>query len=454
MRLPTTGRVVVIDDDFREALPLLKVLARHGTPSAYYSGRRAELPSAPLVGIRVVFLDLQLVPSEDSKTICSAIAGTLKNIISAENGPYLLFVWSKHDADWLADVTALFDAELKAIRPVRILSLEKNTYQTPDEGGGYAFIPKALELIEAKLKAELTNANAFHLFVLWENAVAKAATNVVNELAALYELGDQWEVNMAGVFRQLAAARVGRNLEPGEQAGMCQAALETLGSVFGDGIERGVASSDFSGLGPIPQGNAVDIGIRARVNRRLLLADCQKLVRPGDVFRSTHAVETAVGETFDFRFGEISFAEKNNLKHSEIVNDKGKLLLKYKKGVEAETKQLKDDIIRAVGRIKIEVSPTCDWAQKKWRSHRFLRGLLWPMRYKPAISRAEYLYTSPVVEWDGAPVVLVFDLRHLYACKLIKNSPRRLFSIRQGLLVDIQQKLAHHISRPGIEYLA
>lgn len=451
MKLPESGRVVVIDDDFAEALPLLQVLTRNRTPAIYCSNKPTELPASPLQGIRIVFLDLQLVPSTDPKSMCSAIAAVLKKTLSTKNGPYLLIVWSKHEADCLTQAKALFDGKLKDIKPTKIISLEKTAYLQTNGAGGWTFVANALDLIEARLRTELQSANAFHLFLIWENAISHAATSVVNEVSALYAMDAQWEVNMASVFRELATAWAGKNLDGATQDKMCLAALSAFGSVYADGLERGLMNCDFSGLGTIPDGNLLQDEVRAALNRRLFITQAVGGTRPGDVFSAGRGKSSTVWDAFDPRFAAESYAVSKKLRLGDVLNDNGRVEAAHKKEVEKESKRLREEIAPASFEIRAEVSPACDWAQKKWRMHRFVKGMLWPQSHGAAIRHADYLYVTPPFEWKGKGYHAILDLRHLYASAIRATIPRRIFTFRNELLVDIQQKLAHHISRPGIQ---
>ena len=59
MFFPTCGKVVVVDDQIDEAKPLIQILSEKGVPTLYYSGLVEEMPSTPLMGIRLVFCDLK-----------------------------------------------------------------------------------------------------------------------------------------------------------------------------------------------------------------------------------------------------------------------------------------------------------------------------------------------------------------------------------------------------------
>ena len=59
MNISQSGRVVVIDDNKKEAYPLIETLSKKGIPSTYFSSEIEQLPDKPLSGIRIVFLDIE-----------------------------------------------------------------------------------------------------------------------------------------------------------------------------------------------------------------------------------------------------------------------------------------------------------------------------------------------------------------------------------------------------------
>lgn len=94
MFLNTCSKVVVIDDQINEALPLIKLLSEKGATTLYYSGVPEEMPESPLVGVRLIFCDLRFSTTTDSKSIISNVLAMLRKIISENNGPYILIMVS------------------------------------------------------------------------------------------------------------------------------------------------------------------------------------------------------------------------------------------------------------------------------------------------------------------------------------------------------------------------
>lgn len=97
MNIPENGRVVVIDDVIKEALPLIQALSRHRIPVTYFDGELDTLPDEPIEEVRIVFLDIVLgTEVQDEKSRISKVVGVLNKIVGDKNGPYLIIIWTKH----------------------------------------------------------------------------------------------------------------------------------------------------------------------------------------------------------------------------------------------------------------------------------------------------------------------------------------------------------------------
>ena len=131
MNLPMNGGVVVIDDNMREALPLLKQLSKEGISYSYYDGTPHDYPENPLDSVRIVFTDMQLDESsyggnKSSKNVLGSLISGLNALIGKDNGPYIIFVWSKNEAQYLLDFKKMINEEnALECKPLDIISMEK-----------------------------------------------------------------------------------------------------------------------------------------------------------------------------------------------------------------------------------------------------------------------------------------------------------------------------------------
>ena len=135
MLFPRCGKVLVIDDQIEEAMPLLNLLGKKGVPTMYYSGNSLELPESPFDEIRLVFCDLKYNVAPDAKSVASNVLSILKSLISEKNGPYILLVWSAHGTDYLEELQKTLEST--EIKPEFILQLDKGDFFTSKDNGTY-----------------------------------------------------------------------------------------------------------------------------------------------------------------------------------------------------------------------------------------------------------------------------------------------------------------------------
>ena len=137
MILPNNGRIVIVDDNIREAQPLIQILSKRRIPFNYYSGTRAaDFPDNPNENIcRVLFLDLNIFElNKDAKTVISSIDAILKAIIPDNPNPYILVIWSKQKAEYQTALEEHFVHNIPQKIPAKIIFLQKNNYFDYEDG--------------------------------------------------------------------------------------------------------------------------------------------------------------------------------------------------------------------------------------------------------------------------------------------------------------------------------
>lgn len=412
MNLPRNGRVVVIDDLIEEGLPLVKLLSKNGVSTTYFTGLdKDELPTEPLADIRLVFLDMVIGTSQPDKNKLATVLNILKKIIGRQNSPYILIAWTKHK-ELIQEIQKFSEIA----PPFITLDLEKSKCRNED--GGYD-----LEKIESKLEEILEEFGTFHLFVLWENIVHQSTNQIMKEFSSLYPADDKWSENLSNVFYQCAIAYAGKQLDKNDSKDIIHNGLLTFNRSFMDTLENSIQEFNPAGIkinfNPVKN---LPVGVCARINSKLLLQESSgnNAIYPGNIY-------------------EI---EKRSLFEIDIAELFNKEFDKYKD---------KDDLLNQVKHIMLEVSPSCDFAQDKWKRSRILHGVIWPEEYCQKIKKCEYIYVSPYLERNGSIFKIVFDLRY-FTSRAFDNirDKRASFRLKHDLLVDIQSQLARHINRPGV----
>lgn len=283
-------RVIVIDDEESEALPIIKALAKHDVSAAYFDGSIRQLPTKErrLRGVRLAILDMDLTGGGVSdKSKVSTLIRVLERTISVDNGPYMVLAWTKHKEliDDFEDT--LFHSH--TIRPpVCTIMLEKSTCM--GENGRFN-----LNAVSAKIEDALADVSPLQILQAWEEKSIHASIEVTNALSDLSEeqaddlqtWRASWKSHLLQVMRTMTAAEMGKQLD----VHSCIAALyAVLNPLHADRMENGSAKL-YTLLGSDSSEVIAAVGDcgsdrRAYVNTMLHLArENLETFAPGNIYK-------------------------------------------------------------------------------------------------------------------------------------------------------------------------
>jgi hypothetical protein len=211
----------------------------------------------------------------------------------------------------------------------------------------------------------------------------------------------------------------------------------TFNGTFIDSLENTMRGLDYSEINiDFNHREKIPENVCAKINSKLLLIESldSRPTQPGNVYeiKNNSSLKVNVQELFSQEFDEYT---------------------------------RKEDFLKKIKYIQLEVSPTCDFAQGKWRLSRLLPGVMWPSEHLLIYSKkkkrdvelikgADYIYSSPLFEKNHQTFKMVFDFRYLRTSPLADlDKIQPSFVIRHQLLVDIQSHLARHINRPGVTFI-
>jgi len=424
MNLPMSGRVVIVDDEFREALPLIRTLSQRRVAVTFFRGRLEDLPSEPFKDVRIVFLDIVLEGLEgaDDKTKISALMNVVKKIISKENGPFVLAIWTKHP-----ELTEKLQNALKKEGFYTLtVNLEKDTFFEKKEGSDeWVFKEDKKDKLQRIIKEKIRAIDIFKVFINWENFIHDASSMTINEISKFSEFDDHWNDKMKRVFFSFAKAQTGRLIENMEDREKITSALYTFNQIFSDIFERDIQQFIIEGIS-LEDG---DIGeeVKVKINSRILIDTAPRNeLYPGNVYKDQNA--------------EVTFIK-------EILNEN------------------REDVLGSIAEnsisIFVEVTPICDFVQRKAKMNRVIKGVLIPDSagtntgiWRRIKKHALFLYVSPTIHYKGKDYRMILDFRYFTSVKADELKGKNvLFRIRKELLSDIQIKLSSHINRTGVLYL-
>lgn len=451
--IPLNGRIAIVDDKIDQASPLMRVFAKNNIPYIYYEGTNPDyFPEKLENDIRILFLDLNLLDGRDNqpKEIRSTLFAAISHIISPNNYPYLLILWSRQEKKYRGLLEDLFKNDLKECSPIAILDWIKSDFfpNFSDEEENKEDEYKILD----ELKKVLVSLPAYSCLMQWENCVHNSADTTIQDIFHDYHSHDNWQNNANCILDMFAKSYLEQHYRAVSVEEKAKASLFFLNDVYYDTLESIVANSRIE--------NAVELqyevdeclmsDIKSKVNNYLLMSKSQTQINhPGCIFtssdnsvecvRCSKAILNDSLMTEDIRNQVIEqFHDMRSQEAKELYNKK--------------MKERREAILSAAVPCGVVVTPACDYAQNKAKYDRIVMGLIIDSCYKDLIdTKSEAIYVSPVFDEGLHERVLLLNYRYFYTQNLSKvNGIKQLYRIRNSILSEIQSKLARHINRQGI----
>lgn len=409
MQISNCGRVVLIDDNYEEIMPLMKSLGREGIPYYYYDGDMESLPFSPLKGIRFVFLDIELkgMHGLNESTIASALIARLERIISINNGPYFIIFWTKHDK-YIKKI--LQNCKKKLISPINSINLDKSDCLSNEN---------QVKFISETLHQKLLNIGAFRFYVEWENVLNTAGKKFINSFSNLVEPGDSWSKQTSYLLYKLYKTYVDKN-ELNDVVQKFRCACHLMNRSFLDTLESETMSLQLPDNFLIENGTLPEDST-AKLNTSLYISN------PG----------------LDKPLSSYVYLIKN---------------IKLKKSL--ENSYFKENRFPKNKLICIIITPECDLAQNKTLKtmingkviHRVVYGLILEyVKVKPfdknLSNKAIYKIQPIWHEKKRQSLIINFATISYLAEDDLINNP--IFSLKRDLLFDLLANASNHVNRLG-----
>lgn len=451
--IPLNGRVAIVDDDVNQALPLISVLSRHNIPYVFFKGNDVKyLPSKPENDIRILFLDLNLLGEkiEKEKAIRSVLYSTLKQIISPQNYPYVLVLWSRQENEYGKVLSDLFQNELKDRSPITIENFVKSDFFPNFSQELDKSIDDEKILIE--LNRIITSLPAYSHLMQWENCIHNAADETIQDIFHDFHYPENWNNSANCILNMFSKSYLEKHYGEATNEEKVKASLLFLNDVYYDTLESSIANSDIENPKEFLYETNSDLvsAIRSKINNCLLISKSQtQISQPGCIVISADnsaeymkCAKSVLDDCLDTeslrRDVNKQFVDANNKEAKKLYNKK--------------RKELREAILSSAIPCGVVVTPACDYAQKKVKYDRIVLGLIIDSCNRQFIdTKSEAIYISPSFDENEHERILVLNYRYFLTKELIKvNDIKVLFRIRNSLLSEIQSKLARHINRQGI----
>lgn len=446
------ARVLVIDDIYDEVKRLLWTLNKNGLAFNYYKGDdHRELPHKPLKRVRFLFLDFVLGTdgqSDDNKI--AALMNVIRKTVSVDNGPYIILAWTKHDTpqDNLFDLFK--DKMIKSQGmpiPMAIINLEKRDCMN------------SLARIERNIRQKINDKQILEILLHWEAHAGSATGKVLKTLSDISkpeikpgqsfdDYSSAWNAELERHIYWIAESSLGQNTRADRD--MLIAAQISFTELFRDHIESVIKNETkpfrtlVRKIG-LHKNRKYSANEKAHMNTSFLLIskDVDNKLQPGNIYKFDDVFERIKCERKDCYYNKIKLSRQQIVKEF-FEGDLGK----YPKNI---------SLVKKAIPVLMEITPECDYAQRKWKNAKMVMGVLWPETLEGESSlnkkikpKTGYISVPFSVKYKGEIYYLTFNAHHLFNVSFnIFNSVTPILKARKDLLVDIQHWFSGHISRPG-----
>lgn len=487
MELPKSGSVVIIDDMINEAMPIMEALSSQGVSYCYYDGKPSNYPQKPLSNVRLIFLDMHLdeiaSASHSSKNIVSGLMSGLEAILDENNGPYVILVWSKHDAQHMKEFgSALMGGSGVINKPVAILNMEKSQclerVTNIDNSGPpiWKLRQGGADLIKDSMREQLKKVDAFEVLFNWENGIRESAKDTVREISAIFENeNSEWNKNIKVYFSKMARAYAGKTLE-NTTSDVIRNVYYSMNDIVSDRncaiIDKVVDTISEMHISQHEEDIIGRIELYKLIGGKnyILSTDEKKWYLYED--RIIIYENKKLNKIFEYKINDSLEVSKeiekfywyNIAKINSLLLLRNYVLDDCRPGnIYISPDNIKNELCNELGfnllqrsnvvGIELEVSPICDYSQKKRKRVRILPGLLVPNSIDIS-DQAKYLYVSKPLLFNNQIRKLIFDFRYFTSEKEnYFNNKKTLYALGDQLLQNIKEELSTHGIRSGIVFM-
>lgn len=420
--LSLNPKVVIVDDQYEEVAPLTKALWKKGIPFIYLDGAYNNLPKKPFVGVRFLFLDIELGTQGNSdENMASALAGRVKSLIGEKSSPYFIVFWTKNNSQ-ISQVLKYLKVD--GIAPIGYVDFDKPIRWDKDA-------VTEDDLIK-KIDKKMNSLGAFQYILDWENVVESAVSDFSSDFLSLVQTdGDigSWSATTANLLGNLSCACTGSEQLSESFSDNIKNSMIMLSRSYMDNLQKHIKSKEFDDRCPL-SATPLSLTQRAKLNSKLF---------------------------FDFRPPEIPTLGSLFIQENQDSN--------YWKTLAKSIFKKEENAPQGTSLCGIIITPACDLAwgnnlhsdENHTINYRILYGLLIPVneennKEKPRINKKESFFCTEAFwyEKENKPYKIVFHFSGLTSEWWgEKDIPPFDLIIQEQLVFDIQSKLANHANRLG-----
>ena len=170
--LPAYGKILIIDDNYNEVVPIQNILAQYGIPYIFYDySFFKDVDIRKIEAVRMVFLDIRLEDGiQGAQNISTVLAAVIEKVIEKENGPYSIVLWTNEIAlkDEIQEYLLSYLSTEETTLPTYICALDKKE-----------FISSPQRALIESLSSQLEGQNMMDFLTVWENESISVSSNMI-----------------------------------------------------------------------------------------------------------------------------------------------------------------------------------------------------------------------------------------------------------------------------------
>ncbi|WP_286829060.1 MULTISPECIES: hypothetical protein [Kordiimonas] len=362
------------------------------------------------------------------------------------------------------------------------------------------FVPKdnALEKITTELVKQLSdNVDAFQIFTAWEASINRASGQTVQEFGSLHDYNGFWPENVKSTIYRLSKAQLGQNVAEADTDERLQNAIKTMNNAFLDMAENHCQEIPRLSQGikfeqnkvkytATINGQVFQIVCLIKQDKYHLYIDNHKITQNPLAFGSLYkqgrndqekasvveflngflAITPAINTRLLIDMVVPSYVQPGNVYEKKVPhwNRRRSLLKNYfnrkpnKNGVINRATgevAIDNDEVSRFKFVELEVTPICDYAQKKWVKYRLLPGVLIPREYAKDFAPGVSIYKDiPPFQLDGEEYHLILDFKLLKSTDMKHHtSEAPIFRLRGDVASSVLSRMASHANRVGLTFV-
>lgn len=425
------ARIVVVDDNRDDLQAIVLGLQALGSVALGLHYPEMELQRCPAV--RILFLDLHLLPAKDTPEQIRNTIGVLAQLLVCDQGPYAVVLWSDHAEHWEE-----FENECRARLaqehlplPLKVLPLSKVDHLQTMEERRSVTDPQSLKV---RVLESIESIPQLAALLAWEEQVSQAADDTIRQIFQIASKHSDPKVRLKEILGDIAVASSSPVVAKQDTY---RAANEILVPVLADRLLHRGGGEKLKEL-------------------------WEKAVPEELVSRSTlgEMDRAALNGLLHFQFGSPACQpwERGSVvcfSSSSEIAFKG--VWGYSPAEVFEQQDLPQGVRPQLENwVMVQVQAPCDYAQQ----HRGLLPYVGGMRiaqpsrsWRDGLRKKPHLWLSPAFEENGA--IWQFLLNFRFTAGITAKSLGELswavpYRIREQLLSELSHALHSYNGRPGI----